>query len=168
MECGGSASAFQTDSKAEALPPHSIEMIEIRTDGMDIDTIHRYLSEESYWAKGIPRDVCERAIASSLCFGAFDGGMQVGFARAVTDYATFAYLADVFVLPSHRGRGISKQILQAVMTHPGLQGLRRWHLVTRDAHSLYAQFGFAPLDAPERHMAIVVKNPYPPLSAGRM
>jgi GNAT superfamily N-acetyltransferase len=142
--------------------------MEIRTHGMDVDVIHRYLSEESYWAKGIPRDVCERAIANSLCFGAFDGDRQVGFARVVTDSATFAYLADVFVLPSHRGRGISKQIVHAALTHPALQGLRRWHLVTRDAHSLYAQFGFEPLDAPERHMALVVKNAYPPLSAGRM
>lgn len=138
-------------------------MIEIRTSGMDIDTIHRYLSEESYWARGIPRDVCERAIANSLCFGAFEDGRQVGFARAVTDYATFAYLADVFVLPSHRGLGISKQIMQAVMTHPGLQGLRRWHLSTVDAHGLYAQFGFGPLECPERHMNILAKNPYPPL-----
>lgn len=135
---------------------------------MDIDVIHRYLSEESYWAKGIPRDVCEQSIANSFCFGAFDGESQVGFARVVTDYATFAYLADVFVLPSHRGRGIAKQIMQAVMAHPELHGLRRWHLVTRDAHSLYAQFGFAKLDAPERHMGIVAKDAYPPLSAGRM
>ena len=137
-------------------------MIEISTDRarMDVDAIHRYLSEESYWAKGIPRDRLERAIANSLCFGAFEGDAQVGFTRVITDYATFAYVADVFVLPSHRGRGISKQIMAAVMAHPGLQGLRRWMLVTRDAHGLYAQFGFAPLDAPERHMAILVKNPY--------
>ncbi len=146
-------------------------MIEISTDRgrMDIDTIHRYLSEASYWAQGIPRATVERAIANSLCFGAFDDDdRQVGFTRVITDYATFAYIADVFVLPSHRGRGISKQILHAVMTHPELRGLRRWHLVTRDAHGLYAQFGFASLDAPERHMGLLVKNPYPPLSAGRM
>ena len=137
-------------------------MIEISTDRarMDVDAIHRYLSEESYWAKGIPRDRFERAIANSLCFGAFDGGAQVGFTRVITDYATFAYVADVFVLPSHRGRGISKQIMAAVMAHPELQGLRRWMLVTRDAHGLYAQFGFAPLDAPERIMMKLVRDPY--------
>ena len=137
-------------------------MIEISTDRarMDVAAIHRYLSEESYWANGIPRDVVERAIAHSLCVGAFDGDVQVGFARVITDHATFAYVADVFVLPSHRGLGISKRIMSAVMTLPDLQGLRRWHLVTRDAHGLYEQFGFAPLDAPERHMAVQVKNAY--------
>lgn len=136
--------------------------IEITNDRarMDVDAIHRFLSEESYWARGIPRTLVERSVASSLCFGAFDGGKQVGFARMITDFATFGYLADVFVLASHRGRGIAKQIMHAVMTHPELQTLRRWHLVTRDAHSLYAQFGFAPLDVPERHMFISVKNAY--------
>jgi GNAT superfamily N-acetyltransferase len=135
---------------------------------MDVDAIHRYLSEESYWAKGIPRDVVERSMENSLCFGAFEDDALVGFARVVTDCATFAYLADVFVLPSHRGRGIAKRIMEAVMSHPDLRGLRRWQLVTRDAHALYAQFGFTPLESPERHMALVVKNAYPPLSAGRM
>lgn len=145
-------------------------MIEITTDRgrMDVDAIHRYLSEHSYWARGIPRHVVERSIAHSLCFGAFDGDAQVGFTRVITDYATFAYIADVFVLPSHRGRGISKRIMEAVMTHPELRGLRRWHLVTRDAHGLYAQFGFTPLAWPERHMGAIAKDPYPPLSAGRM
>jgi N-acetylglutamate synthase-like GNAT family acetyltransferase len=127
---------------------------------MDVDAIHRFLSEESYWAKGIPRELVETAIAHSLCIGAFDGDAQVGFARVITDYATFGYLADVFVLPSHRGRGIAKEIMRAVMEHPDLQRLRRWHLVTRDAHALYAQFGFAPLDAPDRHMFIAKKNAY--------
>lgn len=137
-------------------------MIGISTDRarMDIAAIHRYLSDESYWAKGIPRDVVERSIAHSMCVGAFDGDVQVGFLRVITDHATFAYLADVFVLPSHRGRGISKQLMNAVMNHPDLQGLRRWHLVTRDAHELYAQFGFGPLEAPERHMGVMVKDAY--------
>lgn len=137
-------------------------MIEISSERarMDVDAIHRYLSEESYWAAGIPRDVVERSIANSLCFGAFDDGTQIGFARVITDFATFAYLADVFVLPSHRGRGVSKRIMEAAMAHPDLQGLRRWHLVTRDAHGLYAQFGFVPLDAPERHMGRVARTPY--------
>jgi GNAT superfamily N-acetyltransferase len=135
-------------------------MMEIRCDRMDVDVIHRYLSEESYWAKGIPRDVVERSIANSFCFGAFDDRQQIAFARVITDYATFAYLADVFVLPSHRGRGISKQLMQAIITHPRLAGLRRWHLVTRDAQGLYAQFGFEPLDVPERHMMKVHRNAY--------
>ena len=143
-------------------------MIEIRNEGMNIDTIHRYLSEESYWAKGIPRETVERSIRNSLCFGAFEDGTQVGFTRVITDRATFAYIADMFVLPSHRGRGISKQLMQAVMSHPELQGLRRWHLSTVDAHGLYAQFGFAPLEWPERHMNVLAKSPYPPLSAGRI
>jgi GNAT superfamily N-acetyltransferase len=127
---------------------------------MDVEVIHRYLAEESYWANGIPRELVERAIAHSLCFGAFDGEAQVGFARVITDYATFGYVADVFVLPSHRGHGIAKELMRAVREHPELQSLRRWHLVTRDAHGLYAQFGFAPLDAPERHMAFTVPNAY--------
>jgi len=127
---------------------------------MDIDAIHAFLSNEAYWSLNIPREIVERAIAHSLCFGAFDSQAQVGFARVITDYATFAYLADVFVLESHRGRGIGKQIMDAIAKHPQLQGLRRWHLVTRDAHALYAQFGFAPIDAPERHMMKVVRNAY--------
>jgi GNAT superfamily N-acetyltransferase len=127
---------------------------------MDVALIHRYLSEESYWAKGIPRELVERSIANSLCFGAFDGEAQVGFARVITDYATFGYLADVFVVESHRGRGIAKELMRAVMEHPELRVLRRWHLVTRDAHGLYAQFGFVPLDAPERHMARTLRNAY--------
>jgi len=134
--------------------------IEITTESarMDVDAIHRYLSEESYWAKGITRATVARSIDHSLCFGAFDGEAQIGFTRVITDFATFAYLADVYVLPSHRGRGIAKQIMQTVMAHPRLQTLRRWHLVTRDAHGLYAQFGFAPLETPERHMGMVRKT----------
>ena len=127
---------------------------------MDIELIYAFLSQDSYWAKNVPRDVVERAIANSLCFGAFDGDAQVGFARVITDYATFAYVADVFVVPSHRGRGIGKRIMEAIAAHPELTGLRRWHLVTRDAHGLYAQFGFAPLDKPERHMMKLVSDPY--------
>lgn len=137
-------------------------MIEITTDRtrMNADAIHCYLSEESYWAKGIPLERVERSIQNSLCAGAFDDDAQVGFARAITDYSTFAYIADMYVLESHRGRGISKQIMEALMTHPDLRGLRRWHLVTRDAHGLYAQFGFAALENPERHMGINAKNAY--------
>ncbi|HEV7765183.1 MAG TPA: GNAT family N-acetyltransferase [Thermoanaerobaculia bacterium] len=126
---------------------------------MDLDVIHAFLSQEAYWAKNVPREVVERAVEHSLCFGAFDGDVQVGFARVITDRATFAYLADVFVLESHRGRGIAKQIMETIAEHPELRGLRRWHLVTRDAHALYAQFGFVPLDAPDRHMMKIAPLP---------
>ncbi|HEX8170023.1 MAG TPA: GNAT family N-acetyltransferase [Thermoanaerobaculia bacterium] len=134
--------------------------IEIRCHGFDVDLIHRYLSQESYWARGIPRELVARSIEHSLPFGAFDDDAQIGFARVVTDYATFGYVADVFVLDSHRGRGIGKLLMQSIREHPDLQRLRRWHLVTRDAHGLYAQFGFTPLDAPERHMMLVVRDAY--------
>lgn len=136
--------------------------VEISTDRarMDVELIHRYLSQESYWAKSIPRDLVERSIENSFCFGAFDGDAQIGFARVVTDFATFAYIADVFVLPSHRGNGISKAIMAAIRNHPELQRLRRWHLLTRDAHGLYEQFGFQTVETPRRHMEIAVKDAY--------
>ncbi|MCZ4279842.1 GNAT family N-acetyltransferase [Kiloniella laminariae] len=118
-------------------------------DQMDLDVIHGFISQ-SYWAKGIPRDLLERALGNSLCFGLFDGGNnQIGFARMITDRATFAYLADVFVLESHRGRGLGKLLMQAIVDHPELQGLRRMMLATRDAHDLYAQYGFTPIPNPE-------------------
>jgi GNAT superfamily N-acetyltransferase len=137
-------------------------MIEISTDRarLDIDRVHRWLSDDAYWCLGIPRDVLERAIASSLCFGAFEHAEQVGFARVISDHATYAYLCDVYVSPTHRNRGIGKALLRAICEHPSLQGLRRWSLVTRDAHSLYAQFGFTPLAAPERMMEIAIKDAY--------
>ena len=137
-------------------------MYTISTDKsrLDVEMIYRYLSEESYWAKHIPRDLVERSIENSICFGVFDGDRQIGFARAVTDSATFAYVGDVFVLPSHRGRGVSKQLMQAIRDHPELQRLRRWHLLTRNAHALYEQFGFRKLEKPERHMEIAMANPY--------
>ena len=140
--------------------------IEVSTDRerLDVAMIHRYLSEESYWAAGIPRELVEKSIRGSLCFGAFDGGAQVGFARVISDYATFAYVADVFVLASHRGRGVAKAIMEAIRAHPELQGLRRWHLVTRDAHRLYEQFGFRALSAPERHMELK-GGPYSPTAS---
>jgi hypothetical protein len=114
--------------------------------------IHAYLTR-SYWSPGIPRELVERAIANSLCFGIYLGGeAQVGFARVVTDKATFAYLADVYVLEEHRGQGLSKRLVQTIQAHPELQGLRRFLLATRDAHGLYAQFGFAPPARPENLM----------------
>ena len=127
---------------------------------LDIDLIHRYLCDESYWATGIPRDVVVRSIENSLCFGAFEDEKQIGFARAVTDYAVFAYIADVFVIESHRGRGVSKMIMKAIMEEPSLQGLRRWSLVTSDAHGLYRQFGFTEVANPEKYMEIVRKDVY--------
>ena len=119
---------------------------------LNLDVVHRYLSEESYWAGGIPRAMVERAVAHSLCFGVYAPEGQVGFARVVSDRATFAYLADVFVLSAHRGRGLSKRLMAAVTAHPELQGLRRWMLATADAHGLYRQHGFAALARPERFM----------------
>jgi GNAT superfamily N-acetyltransferase len=125
---------------------------------LDVDVIHRFLSEESYWARGIPREIIVRSLPHSICFGAYateDGTQprrQIGFARIVTDRATFAYLADVFVLPDHRKKGLSKRLMEAVLAHPDLQNLRRWILATADAHGLYRQFGFTSLSKPERIM----------------
>jgi GNAT superfamily N-acetyltransferase len=121
---------------------------------LDIDVIHTFLTN-CYWAKGIPRDVVARSIEHSLCFGVYDeGGRQVGFARVITDFATIAYLGDVFILESHRGRGLSKWLMESIMRHAALQGLRRWILLTRDAHALYSQYGFTPVKAPERYMEL--------------
>jgi GNAT superfamily N-acetyltransferase len=126
---------------------------------VDRDLAYEFLSQ-SYWSKGIPRHVFERAIANSLCFSLYEGDDQIGFARVVTDRATFAYLADVFVLPAHRGRGLAKLLMEAVVAHSDLQGLRRWVLATRDAHGLYARYGFTPLQAPERFMELWDPNVY--------
>lgn len=127
---------------------------EITTDRMRVDVaaVHRYLSEDSYWAKNIPRDVVERSICNSLTFAILHGEELVGFARVTSDRATFAYLGDVFVLPAHRGKGLSKWLMACIGEHPQLQGLRRWILATADAHGLYAQSGFTPLKASERWM----------------
>ena len=126
---------------------------------LDLDLIHGFLSQ-SYWSRGIPRELVERAVRNSLCFGLYEGGRQVGFARVVTDQATFAYLADVFIIESHRGRGLAKVLIAAVVAEPRLQGLRRWMLATRDAHSLYARFGFEPLAAPGRFMELHAPDVY--------
>lgn len=117
-----------------------------------IDLIHAFLSG-SYWAKGIPRHIVEAAVANSFCVGMFDAdNEQVAFARVITDKATFAYLADVFVLPAHRGQGLARQMLEALQAHPELQGLRRWLLFTRDMQPLYAKLGWTPIPHPERCM----------------
>lgn len=125
----------------------------------DRAAIHAFLTV-SYWAKGIPREVVDRSIEGSLAFGLFEGERQIGFARVVTDRATFAYLADVYVLESHRGRGLGRWLVECVTAHPELQGVRRWALVTRDAHDVYRPFGFESLHAPERHMERVLAHPY--------
>ena len=119
---------------------------------LDLDAIHSYLSLESYWARGRSRDRVVRGIENSLPFGVYRDGAQVGFARVVTDYATFAWLADVFVLKEHRGRGLSKWLMEVILGHPELQGFRRWVLATKDAHELYRKFGFIDLHRPERWM----------------
>ena len=120
---------------------------------LDLGVVHDFLST-SYWAVGVPLEVVERSIENSLVFGVYGGEEQVGFARVVTDYATFAYLADVFVLESHRGRGLGKWLIEAVVSHPDLRGLRRWMLATGDAHELYRKYGFAGLGRPEIFMEI--------------
>ena len=120
---------------------------------LDVTFIHDFL-RASYWAQDIPREVVERSIRNSLCCGAYQGERQVGFGRLVTDRATFAYLADVFVAPAHRGHGVSKQLVRALLEHPDLRGVRRILLATRDAHGLYEQFGFRPLRNPEQFMTI--------------
>lgn len=109
---------------------------------LDVSLIHRFLSEQSSWAKGIPLSVVQKSIEHSLCFGVYHGNAQVAFARVISDYSTFANLVDVFVLPEHRGKGYSKELMSAVMAHPQLQGLRRFTLATGDAHALYARYGF--------------------------
>ena len=129
---------------------------------LDIAAIHAFLSR-SYWSPGVSMQVVERAIANSLAFGILRGDEQVGFGRVVTDKATFAYLADVYVLEAHRGKGLAKRLLEAIQAHDELQGLRRFLLATRDAHGLYAQFGFRELAHPTRMME---RRNVPPSSAG--
>ena len=133
----------------------------ITTDSsrFDIDMIYRFLTA-CYWAAGIPRGVVQRSIDHALCFAVFDGDQQVGFARVITDRATYAYIGDVFILESHRGRGLAKHLMKSITEHPDLQGLRRWSLVTKDAHGLYEQFGFQPPSHPERHMEMVAPDVY--------
>ena len=121
---------------------------------LDVGLIHDFLARCSHWAQGIPSDVLDKAIANSLCFAIFHENGQVGFGRVVTDKATFAYLADVYVLPEHRGKGLSKRLMEQITQHPDLQGLRRMLLATLDAHGLYEKFGFKALAAPERMMEI--------------
>ena len=144
---------FARLSDAARIP--RVNTYDISTDPsrLQLAAIHAYLTR-SYWSPGVPEDVVARAIANSLCFGIYLGDAQVGFARVVTDKASFAYLADVYVLEEHRRQGLSKRLVDAIQAHPDLQGLRHFMLATKDAHGLYAQFGFKPVAAPERLMEI--------------
>jgi GNAT superfamily N-acetyltransferase len=126
----------------------------------DAEAIYRYLSG-AYWARNRPREMVERSLKSSLCFGLFDAGKQIGLARVISDFATFAYLCDVYVLDSYQGKGLGTWLMQAVMSHPDLQNLRRWMLATRDAHALYRKSGFTELVSPERWMELFTPHPAP-------
>jgi GNAT superfamily N-acetyltransferase len=137
--------------------------LEIDTDPARIDValVHTYLSRDSYWAKGMPEALLRKAIANSMCFGVYErSGGQLAFCRVITDRSTFAWLSDVFVLPEHQGKGISKAFMAKVFSHPDLQGLRRFMLSTKDAHSLYARFGFKEQSKPERYMEILQPGIY--------
>ena len=129
-------------------------LISTDPDKLDLDAIHACLSRESYWAEGISRERLHTAIEHSLPFGLYHNGAQIGFARAISDFSTFAYLADVYIDEDHRGRGLSRLLLESVLAHPRLLKLRRWMLGTRDTHDLYAQLGFIPLEEPGRWMEL--------------
>ena len=127
---------------------------------LNAEYIHDYLSNRSYWAENIPLETVKRSIDGSICFGMYDDGKQIGFARVVTDKATFGYLADVFIDEDFRAQGLSKWLMEIIMAYPELQGLRRWMLGTKDAHSLYEKFGFEPLENPKRIMHIYNADVY--------
>ena len=127
---------------------------------LDLPSIHQFLSTQAYWSLNIPFTTVKRSVENSLCFGVYFGPQQVGFARVITDYATIAYLGDVFIIPEHRGKGLSKKLVGEIMTHPDLQGMRRWILLTGDAHGLYRQFGWEPIARPELYMEIAMPNMY--------
>lgn len=139
---------------------HGAYTITTAKAGLDLELIHSYLTN-CYWAKGIPEETVRRSIEHSLCFGVFLDAAQVGFARAITDYATFMYLADVFILPDHQGQGLGVALIDVVVTHPDLQGIRTWTLLTADAHGLYEKFGFEVPADPGRFMRRKVAYPYP-------
>ena len=139
-----------------------LDEYEISTEAarLDLDVIYNFLAVESYWSPGIPRSVVERAVQNSLCFGIYHGGAQVGFGRVVTDKATFALLADLFILEPHRGKGLSKWLMRCIIGHEELQGLRRLLLLTSDAHELYRKFGFTELGNPWRFMEVLRQDIY--------
>lgn len=127
---------------------------------MNIDIIHEFLSNQPHWSRQIPVETVKKANENSLCFGVFYREEQVGFARVITDYATIAYLGDVFILPTHRRKGLSKWLMENVMQHSSLQGLRRWILLTADAHELYKKYGWKPVAMPERYMELYNSEVY--------
>ncbi|MFM2286041.1 MAG: hypothetical protein RLZZ543_1538 [Bacteroidota bacterium] len=135
-------------------------MISDEQELLQVEKVHAYLSKESYWAKDIPYEIVKRSIENSLCWGVYHKGEQIGFARMISDYSTFAYLADVYILEAFRGNGLSKLLMHEIMAHPKMQGLRRIMLATRDAHGLYAQFGFAEPEHPRTLMQIVYPGIY--------
>jgi GNAT superfamily N-acetyltransferase len=147
---------------AEVFERHR-EGFTVSTDPARIDAraVHAYLSEESYWARGVPFDVVERSLQHSLCFGLYDADTQIGLARVITDHATFAYLCDVYVATSHQGNGLGKWLMECVMEYPSLQRLRRFMLRTKDAHGLYRRYGFTETTEPERWLELVKRNLYP-------
>lgn len=148
----GPAGASSAGTAPAAPAPAGSLRISADPAELDLPAIHRFLSGEAYWSQGIPEATVRRALANSICYSGHADGRMIAFARAVSDQATFAYLADVFVLPEHRGRGHARALVAALMADPRLQGLRRWHLVTRDMQPLYAGLGWAPLAQPEMHM----------------
>jgi GNAT superfamily N-acetyltransferase len=146
-----------------------MEVMEFKRDGfvistdrsrLDVDSIQKFLAEDSYWARERTPEQTKTAIENSICFGVFDSDRQIGFARVVSDRATFAYVGDVYIISGFRGRGLSKWLMEVIVGHPELQGLRRWVLATRDAHLLYEKFGFMELVHPERWMERPAPNAY--------
>lgn len=129
---------------------------------LDLPLIHTFLSTQAYWCLNIPFATVKRSVENSFCFGVYQGDRQVGFARIITDFATIAYLGDVFILPEHRGKGLSKRLVGEIMAHPDLQGLRRWILLTSDAHGLYRQYGWRSITGPDRYMEIANPDIYKP------
>jgi GNAT superfamily N-acetyltransferase len=148
----------------------SQDPIEITTDlaRIDLERVHAWIARKRHWSGSMPREVFERAVRGSLCFGALMGDATIGFCRVISDRATFAYLSDMFVDPARRGRGVAKAILAVIMAHPELVGLRLWILVTADAHGLYARHGFRTLGVPERYMERRDSEIYQRMAEGRL
>ena len=154
---GAETSAREAETPIEVT--HGEYVVSTDRARIDVPAVHAFLSG-SYWSAGIPEETLRRAIAGAICFGIYRGEEQVGFARVITDRATYAYLSDVFIMKAHRGRGLSKLLMAVILGHPSLQGLRRFSLTTRDAHALYAQFGFEVVKNPDRQMEILRPDIY--------
>jgi GNAT superfamily N-acetyltransferase len=127
---------------------------------LDVDSIHGFLSTKAYWCLNIPKDTVQKAIQNSRCFGVYQNEKQIGFARVISDFSTIAYLGDVYILEEYRGKGLSKWLIETIMSDPNLQGLRRWILLTADAHGLYRQFGWTNIGEPDKWMTVHDKNVY--------